>query len=104
MPAYDFACQRCQTVTEQWHRMSELPDHIDCPACGARADRQISMPNFNAHADQLNRGEPQYCPGLARRMPYGRNDPQAYFKSKRKARDAAKRKAETQEGYTLHLD
>ena len=104
MPLYDFACSRCQTVTEQWHRMTKLPDHIDCPDCGARADRQISTPNFSTRGDDLDGGKATYCPALARRMPYGRNDPQAYFTSKRKAREAARRKADSQEGYTLHLD
>lgn len=104
MPTYQFTCSRCGTQTDEMHAMRAMPAAINCPACGATAPRDFVAPNFSAKGDDLNGGEPQYCPALARRMPYGRNDPKAYFTSKRKARDAAKRKADSQEGYTLHLD
>jgi hypothetical protein len=36
-------------------------------------------------------------------MPYGKNDPKAYFSSKYKAREAARKKAD-KDGMDLHLD
>jgi hypothetical protein len=45
-----------------------------------------------------------YCPGLASYQRKGRQDPKAWFASKSKARDAARRKADSADGYSLHLD
>ena len=103
MPTYDYACPRCATVTEEWHRMAAIPAHIDCPACGALAPRQFNTPAFSTHGDDLNGGKAQYCPGLARKMPGNKDDPKAFFSSKRAAREAARRKADTGE-YTLTFD
>lgn len=102
-PNFDFLCQRCETMTEDWHRMSAIPAHIDCPACGAKAARQFSAPAFSTHGDDLNGGRAQYCPALARKMPGNKDDPRAFFTSKRAAREAARRKCDTGD-YTLTLD
>ena len=83
--------------------MASIPDVVECSACGARADRQFSAPAFSTRGDDLNGGKPQYIPALARKMPYGKDDPQAMFTSKHKAREAARRKADTGD-YQLHLD
>lgn len=83
--------------------MANIPDVSECPDCGATAHRQFSAPAFSTRGDDLNGGKPQYCPGLARRMPYGKPDPQALFTSKRAAREAARRKADTGD-YSIHFD
>jgi putative FmdB family regulatory protein len=104
MATYEFCCQRCETRFDEWHSMKSIPDSVACPACGATADRQFATPAFSTRGDDLlDNGKPQYCPGLARKMPYGKEDPQAYFTSKTKAREAARRKADTGD-YQLHFD
>lgn len=96
MATHDFACLSCGKITEEWHSMrGDIPKESTCPDCGAKTERQISMPNFSTHGDDLNGGKPQYCPALARRMPYGKDDPKAYFSSKNAAREAARAKADT---------
>jgi hypothetical protein len=83
--------------------MTAIPDVVECPDCGARAERQFAMPAFSTKGDDLNGGRPQYIPALARKMPYGKDDPKAVFTSKTAAREAARRKADTGD-YQLHLD
>ena len=84
--------------------MASIPDVADCPECGGQAERQMSAPNFSTRGDDLlDNGKPQYVPAVARRMPYGKEDPAAYFTSKTKAREAARKKADTGD-YQLHLD
>lgn len=76
--------------------MTSIPDVVECSECGGRAERQFSTPNFSTRGDDLlDGGKPQYCPGLARKMPYNKEDPKAFFTSKRAAREAARRKADT---------
>ncbi len=103
MPSFDFVCQRCRTMFEERHPMSSIPDVVECQACGAKAERQFSAPAFSTRGDDLAGGKPQYCPALARKMPYNRDDPKAMFTSKRAAREAARRKADTGD-YQLHFD
>lgn len=103
MPDYDFECPKCDHVTEESHSMKSVPPYSVCEICGARTKKLINAAAFSCKGDDLDRGEPVYCPALARRMPYGKNDPKAYFKSKAKAREAARKKAD-REGLDLHLD
>ena len=103
MPAFDFTCQRCRTTFEERHSMASIPSVVECAECGGRAERQFAAPAFSTRGDDLNGGKAQYCPALARKMPYGKDDPKAYFTSKRQAREAAKRKCDTGD-YQLHLD
>ncbi len=83
--------------------MASIPQIVECSACGGRAERQFSAPAFNTKGDDLAGGGLQYCPALARKMPYNKEDPKAFFSSKRAAREAARRKADTGD-YQLHLD
>ncbi len=83
--------------------MASIPDVVECQACGGRAERQFSAPAFSTRGDDLAGGAAQYCPGLARKMPYGKDDPKAFFSSKTAAREAARRKADTGD-YQLHFD
>jgi len=103
MPSFDFTCQRCRTTFEERHPMASIPSVVECQECGGKAERQFSTPAFSTRGDDLDGGKPVYCPGLARKMPYNRDDPQAMFSSKTKAREAARRKADTGD-YTLTLD
>lgn len=105
MPIHDYRCQRCLTVFEERRSIKESPPQTSvCPECGSAAERQFAAPAFSTRGDDLlDNGKPQYCPGLARKMPYNREDPKAYFSSKRAAREAARKKADTGD-YQLHLD
>ena len=104
-PVHDYRCQRCRAVFEERHPIKDSPPALSaCPDCGGPADRQFAAPAFSAKGDDLlDNGRPQYVPAVARRMPYGKEDPQAYFTSKAKAREAARRKADTGD-YELTLD
>lgn len=105
VPTHDYKCVRCLTIFEERHSIKESPPSLsECPECGGTAHRQFSTPAFNAKGDDLlDNGKPQYCPALARKMPYNKDDPKAFFTSKRAAREAARRKADTGD-YTLTLD
>lgn len=84
--------------------MSSIPDVVECQECNGRAERQFSTPAFSTRGDDISdNGKPQYMPGLARKMPYNRDDPDAYYTSKYKAREAARRKADTGD-YELTFD
>lgn len=84
--------------------MANIPDRITCPVCGKFATRVFAAPAFSTKGDDLfDGGKPQYCPALARKMPYNREDPKAYFASRTKAREAARRKADTGD-YQLDFD
>ena len=104
MPSFDFTCQRCRTTFEERHPMASIPSVVECQECGGKAERQFSTPAFSTHGDDLlDGGKATYCPALARKMPYGKDDPKAFFTSKTAAREAARRKADTGD-YQLHLD
>lgn len=83
--------------------MASIPSVVECQECGGKAERQFSTPNFSTRGDDLDGGRPVYCPGLARKMPYNGPDPLARFTSKTKAREAARKKADTGD-YQLTLD
>lgn len=100
---YKYFCDDCNTEIIASFRMGQAAASVKCE-CGSRASRDFSGISFSTRGDDLDKeGKPVYCPGLARRMPFGKQDPKAYFKSKDKAREAAKRKADTGD-YELTLD
>ena len=43
MPAYDFECDKCETVTEDSFPISKRPPHIKCPKCGGKAVRIFTV-------------------------------------------------------------
>ena len=51
MPTYDYACDKCKTVWEVRHGMSENPE-IECE-CGAIARKCFSPPNFYFRGNYL---------------------------------------------------
>lgn len=105
MATHDYRCLRCLTVFEERYSIKESPPQLtECPECGSTAERQFSAPNFSTKGDDLlDNGKPTYCPALARKMPYGKDDPKAFFSSKKAAREAARRKADTGD-YQLSFD
>lgn len=46
MPLYEFRCPE-GTTTDASFSMATVPDSLDCPDCGARAPRQISIPRLS---------------------------------------------------------
>lgn len=43
MPLYEYKCPRCEARFEVLQRMSEGPESVRCPECGAeRVERQLS--------------------------------------------------------------
>lgn len=40
MPHYDYQCEKCGKVFEEFHKMSEQPE-LKCPSCGGKPKRMI---------------------------------------------------------------
>jgi putative FmdB family regulatory protein len=101
----DYECQKCGHIEEIAHLMNHVPSHEHCSVCGGTSDKLFSAPAFTCKGDDLDPGgKPVYCPSLATYQRKGKQDPKAWFTSKSKARDAAKKKADSADGYELHLD
>lgn len=88
MPNYDYECRECWKMHEQFHGMTEKPDK--CPHCGSRKLSRVitSAPGVSTpdmHWEDLNQGRGQWISGLGKR-----DDPKAYFRSRREAVEAAK--------------
>jgi putative FmdB family regulatory protein len=45
MPIYEYSCQDCKQIFEDWQKDYEERD-IPCPVCGGQASRLISSTNF----------------------------------------------------------
>lgn len=45
MPIYEYSCQDCKQIFEDWQKDYEERD-IPCPVCGAQANRLISSTSF----------------------------------------------------------
>lgn len=43
MPSYEFRCPQGDSI-DAFYSMADVPDAIDCPACGQRAARRPSAP------------------------------------------------------------
>lgn len=46
MPIYEYQCQSCGNVVEQWQRMSDAPLET-CEACGGKMSKLISQSSFH---------------------------------------------------------
>ncbi len=46
MPIYEYQCQACQSVFEEWQSGFEEKD-MECPECGEQAKRLISHTSFH---------------------------------------------------------
>lgn len=93
MATYDYACPKCDHHEDVQHSMNIASVTMQCPACKrASLVKQIGAPAFSFKAG--SHVDPVYYGQLARRMPYGKPDPKAWFTSQSKAEDAAKRQAD----------
>ena len=45
MPRYDYECEKCQHVQEEYHSMFDKPDII-CGACGCSAMQRLISPPY----------------------------------------------------------
>lgn len=101
-PTYPHRCPKCGRDEDIFLHISERDTPQECPACKNRMERQITVPEAVHHGEQThteeNGGKGRYYGQLARRMPFGRPDPNAYFKDPEKARDVAKKIADTTPG------
>lgn len=94
MATYDYSCPKCGHTQEESHSWNIPRLILSCPKCKkATLEKQIAAPGFSFKAG--SHVDPVYYGQLARRMPYGKADPKAYFTSQSKAEDAAKRQADT---------
>lgn len=88
MPTYDYECRDCNATHEQFHSMKDKPG--PCPECGSKRVTKVilgapamSMPDGMWEYENDGRG--RYIGGLGKR-----DDPNAYFRSRREAVEAAK--------------
>ncbi len=105
MPVYEFSCQKCGHQEDLILFISERDQPQNCKLCAIPMERQPSIPRLNLVSGyqthtHLNGGKGEYYGQLARKMPFGKPDPLAYFTDREKARDVAKKKADTQPGFT----
>ncbi len=50
MPIYEYSCNKCDNVQEEFHGMNENPT-IKCSECGGRTDRVISVCGWNLEGE-----------------------------------------------------
>ena len=102
MPTYEYACHKCEVLHDLMLFISERDEPQKCPTCSATMERQVTVPNGVLAGEQThteeNGGKGRYYGQLARLMPFGRPDPKAYFTNPERARDAAKKIADTTPG------
>lgn len=46
MPIYEYRCDACNTVFEEWHRHADDITEVPCPKCHTMAHRLISNTSF----------------------------------------------------------
>ncbi len=46
MPIYEYRCDACNTVFEEWHQHADDITELACPECGKAAHRLISNTTF----------------------------------------------------------
>ncbi len=95
---YLYGCPRCEHEQEEEHSMRACDTKvIQCTKCCAvmsRIPQSIrSVSGYYAIHD-----EPVWYSNLAQKMPKGQKDPKAWFTTRRKAEDYAKKMADTYGG------
>jgi putative FmdB family regulatory protein len=43
MPLYEYTCQICSNAFERLRPIGQMDDPTNCPDCGGRSDRQLSV-------------------------------------------------------------
>ena len=46
MPIYEYRCQKCHTVFEEWLKHSDNTTSASCPSCQGQAERIMSNTSF----------------------------------------------------------
>lgn len=63
MPLYDFECLTCQRAFEAFLKLSESPDDLSCPHCGAKKPKKlVSTFRTNAWSSFLDGMEKRISP------------------------------------------
>jgi putative FmdB family regulatory protein len=67
MPIYEYQCQKCQTLFEEWQSGFEELE-MECPQCGEQSKRLISQSSFHLkgsgwYADGYSGKKPESSPG-----------------------------------------
>ncbi len=98
MPIYQYACQQCNHESERSHLMRECNTIvIPCERCGTKMNRIPQATGFGNGYYAIH-DEPVWYSNLAQKMPFGKKDPKAWFSTRRKAEDYAKKMADTYGG------
>lgn len=98
MPVYVYACPSCDHEQEEEHSMRECSTKIiQCRQCRTVMSR---IPQATRHVEgyYTTHENPVWYSNLAQKMPRGQKDPKAWFTSRRKAEDYAKKMADTYGG------
>lgn len=98
MATYDYFCHGCEHSQEESHLMRECATKVICCAkCGAVMSR---IPQATRHIEGYYaiHDNPVWYSNLAQKMPGTKKDPKAWFTSRRKAEDYAKKMADTYGG------
>lgn len=98
MPKYQYACPDCNHESEQSHLMKECDTIvITCDRCGTRMNR-VPQSTAAIQGFYTTHENPVWYSNLARKMPKGQKDPKAWFTSRAKALDYAKKLADQNGG------
>ena len=63
MPLYDFECSACGKAFEAFQKLSESPDDLVCPQCGAHKPKKlVSTFRTNAWSSFLDKMEKRISP------------------------------------------
>ncbi len=95
---YVYGCSDCHHECERSHSM-RLCDTIvvTCERCGTKMHR-IPQGAQKIEGYYAIHDEPVWYSNLAQKMPFGKKDPKAWFSTRRKAEDYAKKMADTYGG------
>lgn len=97
MSFYEVVCVRCGRKQDQIHPIRD--EHFPCPDCGAKM--QVDMSGWthgpggvvkDSGWESENGGRGRYIGQMADRQPWGKNDPNAYCRSRCDLKEKAKRR------------
>lgn len=47
MPTYDFECEECEDIQEEFFTMKQVPSEVVCDSCGGRSKKKFPTPMIN---------------------------------------------------------